>query len=98
MHTVLLSCVGMLQARRHETIHTSVQVVIQSPSLTCADAVRLPVGTIYLLRGILLLPLVGLAGCKDALDHHIVILAVLTIVFFCRLQPTYQHKNLETRQ
>ena len=33
MHTLLLSCVGLLQARRHKTIHTSVSVVIQSPSL-----------------------------------------------------------------
>ena len=28
MHTVLLSCVGMLQARRHKTIHIPVQVVV----------------------------------------------------------------------
>ena len=39
MHTVLLSCVDMLQARRHKTIHIPVQVVIQSPFVTCAVAV-----------------------------------------------------------
>ena len=33
MHTVLLPCVGMLQARRQKTLHSSVQVVNQSPLL-----------------------------------------------------------------
>ena len=45
------------------------------------------------------LPLAGLAGCTDALDHHIGMPAILTVIlYFFRFHSTYQHKNLETRQ
>ena len=45
------------------------------------------------------LPLAGLAGCTDALDHHIEILAILTVIIYIfRFRSTYRYKNLDTSQ